>query len=111
MRQRVMSRAMQFRIRGDLGAAASISLDDFDIDIWSFRTALLDEIVVGWSDDAPVTPESLGEIDAPVQDWIADQFDELVKARTSEATAFLGASSLSGSPPMAAATSPASSGT
>jgi hypothetical protein len=54
------------------------------LDVWAFRKALLEAVVVGWSDSEPVTPDALEAMPADVQDWIAAEFERRTSARSVE---------------------------
>lgn len=95
MRRRVMSRSMHVSLNNFGGADVSAAMDD--VDLFGYRTALIEEVVVAWSDPAPLSPEALEDLPAPLQDWLAEQFDALVAGRTAEQTAFLDAPSPNGS--------------
>jgi hypothetical protein len=70
MRQRFMSKAMSLRL-------TATELVNDHVDVFAYRQSLLEEIVVAWSDPAPVTAEALMQLHPEVQDWIASEFDRL----------------------------------
>ena len=73
------------------------------------KLALLETIVVAWSDPAPVTPEALADLHPLVHDWICGEFDRLAAPRTEPEKNGSRPSSSAG--PQAATASPVSSGT
>lgn len=81
-RQRVMKRAMQIHI--GVGTNNTPSNEGVSIDAFALRQALLEEIVLAWSDSAPVNPDNLAALPADVADWITEEFDKNVANRTDE---------------------------
>lgn len=75
IRRRVLARAIGVDVMSQGGPSASV-------DIFQYRQALLEEIIRSWSDSAPVTPDAIEQLHPGVQDWIAQQYDDLTKVRT-----------------------------
>lgn len=102
MRRRVMQRAMVMRIGGE---------DLPTLDLFSYRGALLEEIIVGWSSPRPVSQEAIDDLDPAVMDWIASEFDALNKGRTDAEKNAFASDSPSGPPPASPPPSPMNSDT
>ncbi len=108
MRKRAMGEAMKVHVSGNGSRPEGI-----DVDAFAIKQALLHEIVVAWSDPAPVTPEALDKLPMAVADWIAEQFDDLVgqTARSEPEKKESEPSSPSSTAPTTPPPSPASSAT
>lgn len=77
IRRKTLDTALQISV----GASG---VRELGVQAFAFRAALMREIVLAWSDPEPVTPENLGMMHPDIQDWIADEWNALTKARTPE---------------------------
>lgn len=53
-----------------------------EFDQMLYTQALIEQIVVNWSDSTPVSPEALESLDFAIQDWIVAEFNRLATGRT-----------------------------
>lgn len=79
IRADAMRRGMKTGVR--LGGANDT---ETTVDLFAYRQALVEAIVVAWSDAEPVTPEALAGLHPDVQDWIAGEFDRIAEGRGEE---------------------------
>jgi hypothetical protein len=94
MRRRIFRRALNIDV-GSFGAAGA--QPTAEVDLFAWRAALVEEVVLAWSEPIPVTPEALETLSTEVQDWIAAEFDKLAGGRSEQEKKDLSASSSSGS--------------
>lgn len=70
MRRSLVNKSMPMRM-----ADATVVSDG--LDIFAYRQALIEAVVVAWSDETPVTPEALAQLHPKVQDWLEQEFERL----------------------------------
>jgi len=84
IRQRCVARATQIRYTATKGAEPTAKAD---FDPMAYRQALMEEVIVAWSDPAPITEDTLASVHPDVQDWIAEEFERLTTRAPEEKNA------------------------
>lgn len=70
MRRQAIKRSMTVTLGSD-------NKPSTDIDTMAFRQCLLELIIKGWSDEAPLTQANIEQMHPDVQDWIAEEYDRI----------------------------------
>jgi hypothetical protein len=73
MRRQAIKRSMTVTLGSD-------NKPSTDIDTMAFRQCLLELIIKGWSDEAPLTQANIEQMHPDVQDWIAEEYDRIHSA-------------------------------
>lgn len=81
IRQRCVAAATKVHYTAKKGEEATAKTD---VDAMAYHQALMEEVIVAWSDPAPITEDALATLHPDVQDWIAEEFERLTD-RTPEA--------------------------
>lgn len=76
--QGIRQRALSAGMRMSLIAADRV------VDLWAYRTQLLKDIIVTWSDPTPVSPEAIEGMPPAIADFIAEQFEAGTQGRSEE---------------------------
>jgi hypothetical protein len=102
-RAAVNSRAIIIRAEMGLdGTSSGLRSAQMNLDVGAWGLALLERMVVAWSDPEPVTPENVSRLSEATADYIREEIDRLNPARTeAEKKGSTGGSSPSSRPALA----------
>ncbi len=84
LRQRCVAAASQVRYTAKRGEEPTAN---YDLDTMAYRQALMEAVIVAWSEPTPITDDALASMHPELQDWICNEFDRLTSRSPDEKNA------------------------